>query len=277
MNYHGLAIPLKGFLVDRHIRPSKFAEMFESRFHALPREVALAMMNLMDSHDTDRLASMCVNGELIQYQDQNHIAYAYHASTRRNPGYEIRAPNARERAIQRMVAVFQTAAAGAPMIYYGTEAGMWGGGDPDCRMPMVWPGIEYEPQSRDPRGRERKPDVVAFDQALHDFYQSCFALRRALPVLRRGDQRVVLADDDRWLFGLARFGHGRAVVAVFNRNDEPRSFTVELPPEVATGLGQQPRILLETGHGEGAASCRLEGGKLDVSLPALGAAILGPG
>ena len=38
-----------------------------------------------------------------------------------------------------MVALFQFTYVGAPMMYYGTEAGMWGADDPCDRMPMVWP------------------------------------------------------------------------------------------------------------------------------------------
>ncbi len=45
---------------------------------------------------------------------------------------------------------------GAPMIYYGDEAGMWGGHDPDDRMPMVWEDLKYDPQAIDPRGDERE-------------------------------------------------------------------------------------------------------------------------
>ena len=45
---------------------------------------------------------------------------------------------------------------GAPMIYYGDEAGMWGGHDPDDRMPMVWADLQYDPQAIDPRGDERE-------------------------------------------------------------------------------------------------------------------------
>lgn len=40
---------------------------------------------------------------------------------------------------------------GAPMIYYGDEAGMWGGDDPDCHWkPMVWPGMIYEMETSHP-------------------------------------------------------------------------------------------------------------------------------
>ena len=68
---------------------------------------------------------------------------------------------------------------GAPMIYYGTEAGMWGGDDPCDRMPMVWPDMTYDPQQADPLGRPRAADVVEFDEALFNFYRAAIALRQA--------------------------------------------------------------------------------------------------
>ncbi|MCX7746664.1 MAG: glycoside hydrolase family 13 protein [Clostridia bacterium] len=34
--------------------------------------------------------------------------------------------------------VLQFTLPGVPLVYYGDEVGMTGGGDPDCRMPMVW-------------------------------------------------------------------------------------------------------------------------------------------
>ncbi len=34
--------------------------------------------------------------------------------------------------------IFQMTYLGAPVIYYGDEAGMWGANDPDSRKPMVW-------------------------------------------------------------------------------------------------------------------------------------------
>ena len=45
---------------------------------------------------------------------------------------------------------------GAPMIYYGDEAGMWGAGDPDDRMPMIWKDLQYQPQTIDPRGHDAR-------------------------------------------------------------------------------------------------------------------------
>ncbi len=71
------------------------------------------------------------------------------------PNYAIRRPDEGERAIQRLVVLMQMTAVGAPMIYYGDEAGMWGATDPDDRQPMVWADLKYASQTIDPRTGSR--------------------------------------------------------------------------------------------------------------------------
>ena len=67
MNYNAFTIPVKGYLVDDNIGPSKFVKLTDQRRDLFPAPVAYVMQNLMDSHDTDRLASMIVNGEGTTY------------------------------------------------------------------------------------------------------------------------------------------------------------------------------------------------------------------
>ena len=103
-----------------------------------------------------------------------------------------RAPTERRR--QQLLVLFQMTYIGAPMIYYGDEAGMWGANDPCDRKPMIWPEMEYEPEAMLPDGRPRPlADEVAFDYDLFDFYRRLIAIRQASPALRRGDYRTLLA------------------------------------------------------------------------------------
>src|SRR5438067_10515192 len=152
MNYFEFAMPVTGFLVDAKITASQFAKLLDARRSGLPPEAAEVMQNLMGSHDTDRLASMVVNGDLSKDSDPEHIDYNSNDAISTSHDYKIRKPNERERDIQRLVAFFQMTYVGAPMIYYGDEAGMWGATDPDDRMPMVWDDLKFEPQAIDPRG-----------------------------------------------------------------------------------------------------------------------------
>src|SRR5207244_2793755 len=122
-----------------------------------------------------------------KYSDPEKIDYNTNGISGPPPSYKIRQPNARERAIQRLVVLFQMTCAGAPMIYYGDEAGMWGGNDPDDRLPMIWDDLKFAPQSIDPRGTQRQPDEVAFDRDLFAFYKSAIEFRRKHEALRRGE------------------------------------------------------------------------------------------
>ena len=62
------------------------------------------------------------------------------------------------------------------MVYYGDEAGMWGGDDPCDRLPMVWDDLKYDAQASDPLGASREADAVSVDAELLDFYRRAIAL-----------------------------------------------------------------------------------------------------
>src|SRR4029079_18702157 len=126
----------------------------------------------------------------------------------------------RERSIQRMIALFQMTYVGAPMIYYGTESGMWGGHDPDDRMPMVWPDMTYDPQAIDPRGNERTPDDVSFDQQLFDYYKRAIALRRQHEALNQGDYTLLTADDVQRSVVFSRRTSKETLLVALNRGDQ---------------------------------------------------------
>ncbi len=49
--------------------PPNLCSLMDERREGFPPAVAYVMQNLMDSHDTDRLASMIVNGEGTQYEN----------------------------------------------------------------------------------------------------------------------------------------------------------------------------------------------------------------
>ena len=232
MNYWGFAFPVNGYLIDYAVPPSRFAEMINERREVYPDSVQYALQNLIDSHDTDRLASMIVNRDHRPYESSGErfdYDWGNTVSARNSDWYDVGAPDEAGREIQKIVALFQMTYLGAPMIYYGTEAGMWGGDDPDDRKPMVWEDLTYEAESRDPRGRPREADEVRFDRELFDFYKSIIELRKQHVPLRRGDFQVLSADDERGMFVFARSLDGETVVVAINRSDEAHSIRVELP------------------------------------------------
>lgn len=273
MNYHGFAIPVKGYLIDRHIPPSRFAQMMVERLKALPPPTARCMQNMVDSHDTDRVASMVVNGESIVYTDPNHIDYNNNNNAG-SPNYQIRKPNTRERSIQRMVALLQMTYVGAPMIYYGTEAGMWGGGDPDCRMPMVWEDLTYDPQSIDPRGKPRTPDEVKFDRNLFQFYKEAIALRKKRNALRSGDLDVLETFDKEQTLVFLRHTPEEALVVAMNRSDENQTVNVTLPAGVRPLL-KNATVVFASRLTDSPATLKQADGQLTLTLPALTGAVIG--
>ena len=78
-----------------------------------------------------------------------------------------------EEKARRVAAFLQFALPGAPVIYYGDEAGLCGGKDPMCRLPFPW-------------GRE--------DEKLQALYRELAAMKNAMPALRRGDIRFLRAE-----------------------------------------------------------------------------------
>ena len=142
------------------------ASVFDRRLHRIRDDYRpgadQVLMNLLDSHDTDRLGSMIVNAD---------TRYDHAVSAKDNPAYDVRKPTARELAIQRLMVIFQFMYPGAPMIYYGDEAGMWGGDDPDERKPMVWPGMVFSNEASHPFGAPRPSDPVFFDSSLFEHYR----------------------------------------------------------------------------------------------------------
>ncbi len=274
MNYYGFAYPVKGFLVDRNVPPSKFSELLDERRKALPTATAYGMQNLMDSHDTDRLASMIVNGEGTVYPDPNQIEFSANNSARISKTYKIRKPDDREREIQRLVVLFQMTYVGAPMIYYGTEAGMWGGNDPDVRMPMIWADLTYDPQAIDPRGGARKPDAVKFDESLFAFNKSAIALRRANPALNSGEYAALGAFDDKNTFVFLRSSEGQALVVALNRSDSAQTVEVQVPAG-ASGLLAGAGELFSTRPGSRGVAGAVSGDRMKISLPPLTGAVFG--
>lgn len=194
---------------------------------AYPACVAPVMQNLVDSHDTARAASHIVNRDRHAFREFDET---YHPQASRPPAFDTRKPDAAERALQRLFVLFQMTALGAPMVYYGDEAGLWGANDPDCRKPMLWPDARHDDEAASPLGGPRRHvDPVAFDHELHAHYRRCIALRRALPVLRTGSVKTLLADDARGLLvHRRRDGDAQAIVAINRSADEQ---VVELPTD----------------------------------------------
>ena len=175
MNYQ-FAITGQNFFADQKkaISTGEFDERLNRLFYNYPLQVVFDQMNLYDSHDTARVASWFTNPDRGFTRPERR---AGEPST-----YNRGKPGPTEWKRLRQAVDFQMSFAGAPMIYYGDEAGMWGPSDPSDRMPMWWKDLEPfdDPQCK-------------FDQGQFDCYQRTIAA----PAIARITDRPVPSRVDR--------------------------------------------------------------------------------
>lgn len=187
MNY-GVARAALGFFArdtfDRGYRPGGFklaplsARAFGNQVERLMGlydwQVTLAQFNLLDSHDTARFL---------------HQAGG-------------------DKSALRLALLFLLTLPGAPCIYYGTEIGMTGGHDPDCRRAFPW------------------HDPASWDRDLLAFTRRAVALRHAHVALRRGTYEPLYAHDEVVAYG--RRAEAEGAVVLFNAGREPRVVSVDV-------------------------------------------------
>ena len=238
MNYRGFAIPVKGWLIDGKITASEFSELLDQERNSYDKDTAYIMQNLVDSHDTQRAASAIANrASFSDYKNDNWLDYDDGERVNaRSAGYNNGPPDVKGRRIWKMLALFQATYVGAPMIYYGTEVGMWGADDPENRMPTWWHRM---------------------DEDIFKTYQSAFLLRHTHPVLRRGSFKVLEIRDKSQVFAFERSlgeerlviilnrGHGEATLNINHlkglkviHSTDPIASTRRLPPLSAAVFGK---------------------------------------
>ncbi len=172
MNYWTFMQPVIGyFTLDHNITPDMFNSMVESRWRMFPPSVQAAMQNLVESHDTERISSFILNPNTQQQFSFTRNAWG-------NRAYDVRRPRGDEREKHKLISMYQMASKGAPMLYYGTESGIWGGHDPDDRSPMNWADIRFAPQALSP-SLMRTEDDMNFDSTLFRHYQAIIRARNS--------------------------------------------------------------------------------------------------
>jgi len=257
MNYP-FAFACAAFFSAGERAPSSLAfdRKLEEVRKAYAPQVTEVMQNLISSHDTPRLRTIILNHGV----SMNGFADFHRKSKlEHNPSYKTGRGGERERKLHALAAAFQALYIGAPMIYYGDEYGMTGANDPDCRKPMLWPGMKYEDESLRPGpGSEKEPNRP--DLVLFESYRQFLSARKNSPAISRGSYKTVFAEKDGRLLVFERKLEGETVLCAINACDCAR--TVSLPAKRA----KKPRLLA------GAASCHFENGKLKLEIGALSAA-----
>ena len=167
-----------------------FARTLESIYGNYPPEMANALMNLLGTHDTERILTMLGDTEVAKLPYEKRAGY-------RMP------PAARAKAVKRLrlAVAIQMSIPGVPSIYYGDEAGLEGYKDPFCRLPYPW-------------GKE--------DTAILDFYRAITKARREEKIFADGTVSFVYADAD--ILCYERRRRGEMVVVLINRGHDIYEF-----------------------------------------------------
>ncbi|RYY87523.1 MAG: alpha-amylase [Chitinophagaceae bacterium] len=226
MNYN-FAFIVHDFIVQDSlaIKASEFDQRLRALREAFGTGVALNMQNLMNSHDATRVGSAVANPDGRRFGDWGK--YFNWSQKSNNTSYNARKPTRTQLQKQKLIAAFQLLYLGAPMIYYGDEAGMWGANDPDCRKPMVWKELSYDAETHNPDQSLHAPDTVAFNAELFAWYQRFIGLRKKYRALRTGSYETLAADDAQQLYAFSRKLGNEEVIVVINRGTTTALFRHE--------------------------------------------------
>jgi cyclomaltodextrinase len=172
-----------------------------------------------------------------------------------NPEYNNDKPDTAAYQRARLAALLQMTYIGAPLIYYGDEAGMWGADDPSNRKPMLWEDLE--PYAN--------PDINHVMDEHLAYYREIIALRNEHAALRTGGFESLLADSaaDAWAF--LRFDGSEQLLVALNASEAERVVHVPLP-------AGSPADWTHVFGGDGTVSA--QGDRLTLTIPPLSGAVL---
>jgi cyclomaltodextrinase len=229
MNYQ-FAVFTHQLFVQKVLKPSEFKLKIEELLGSYPDSANYTLLNLYDSHDTERLPSRIVN-------PNRH--FDYYAGLRANKDYQLRPPNEEEYRLQKLLMLFQFTYIGSPMIYYGTEAGMWGADDPDCRKPMVWKEFQYDDENAELITGKSEPFKVAFNEEVYRDYKTLIDLHHRHPALKYGSFKFLIADDEKNLIAFERAFEGEKIITLINASDTAQTVELKFSNKLTNLLTQQ--------------------------------------
>ena len=191
---------------------SQFDSVMHSVEEDYPPEAFYALMNLVGSHDVNRVLI-----PLDQDGDPTDADYSD------------------GKARLRVLAIIQMTMPGAPTVYYGDEVGLVGYGDlagggvffsdPYNRQPYPWP---------DEPGYGDLPTWRQQDLTMHTHYSATAAIRNGNPALRTGSFDTLLTDDDLYVYG-RKLGDDAAVIAV-NMGTTTQTVTIDVKGYLPEGI-----------------------------------------
>lgn len=222
MNYRWYRSARKFFSGDpEKLRVSDFVDSLNLIQKGIRKQNNYAMMNLVASHDSPRLLTSLFNKNM----------YKVHAKPEQDSSYKIHRPDEVTFKNLKLLLAHQFTYIGSPHIWGGDEMGMWGGDDPNGRKPLIWPDMEFEPESTHPLGLTRPVDEVMFNHDLFNYYQKLIRIRKDNPVLMMGEIEYLLEDNAKELLAYRRFNNQEEVITVLNLSNKER--VVKVNPQLA--------------------------------------------
>jgi glycosidase len=183
----------------RGLNPDQFDSVLQSIKEDYPPPAYGTAMNLVGSHDTQR------------------ILWALTPGARNREDKEYNAANLAEgKAKLKLLAILQMTMPGAPTIYYGDEVGLTGDTDPDDRRPFPWDGID--------------PDLLSH-------YQALTGLRNEHSFLRTGSFDRLYTHNDHGTYAYGRKDPAGAAVIAVNRDTAAHDLAIDLAGYLPEGTG----------------------------------------
>ena len=191
MNYP-LRNGVLAFLVDKDAE--MLADTLKSIYASYPKCVCDSLMNLLGTHDTERILTVLGDaGEDVFELSNRELEQRRLTDVQRERGI----------ALQKMAATIQYTVYGVPSVFYGDEAGVEGYGDPFCRRTFPW-------------GRENKE--------LLEHYTRLGKIRSDEGIFASGEFCVEYALGQ--LIAYRRYNDSEQITVVVNASDAHASYSV---------------------------------------------------
>ena len=168
------------------------ADTLKEIYATYPKCVCDSLMNLLGTHDTERILTVLGEGNDREEGESNEVL-----STKRLSAEQ----RARGVALLKMASTIQYTVYGIPSVFYGDEAGLEGYHDPFCRRPYPWNAQNTE---------------------LLEHYRALGKIRSEHAVFADGEFFVEYANDG--LICYSRVGSGETVTVIANAGVSDASY-----------------------------------------------------
>jgi glycosidase len=174
------------------------------------------MGNITGNHDMARFTSL-TGGGIAPGEDPNAVGWEREVEVGSERGYQSMA----------LMIALNVAVPGIPIVYYGDEIGMPGGGDPDSRRMMRFEGWSEE------------------EAELRQTVQYLLKLRRSKPALCYGSTQILEASED--ILIIQRSWFDSRIVLILNKGETDQSLDLtrfSTTGSILRGQDQQGQLLI---------------------------------